>query len=65
MLRVCIALLAFGIGGCGWLAKQTIDVCVDYKGRHVCVGRKDGTWTFSGDLTPEEQDEILSGLSGR
>ena len=65
MLRLCFAFLALSIGGCSWLAQQNIDICVDYKGRHVCVGRKDGAWTFSADLSPEEQEEIISGLGGR
>ena len=62
MLRVCVAFLALAIGGCGWLEKQNIDVCVDYKGRHVCVGRKDGVWVFSADLNKKEQEEIIAGL---
>ena len=65
MLRICIALLALGIGGCAWLEKQNIDICVDYKGRHVCIGRKDGVWTFSVDLDQEEKDEIIAGLGSR
>jgi len=63
--RVC-ALAAFlaliPLTGCEWLQKQNIDICVDYKGRHVCVGRKDGAWTFSADLSKEEQNEIIAGL---
>lgn len=62
MFRICLALLALGMGGCSWLEKQNIDVCVDYKGKHVCVGRKDGTWIFSADLKRDEQDEIIAGL---
>lgn len=62
MLRICVAFLALAMGGCSWLQSQNIDICVDYKGRHVCVGRKDGQWTFSADLNKQEQDEIIAGL---
>ena len=62
MLRVCVAFLALGLGGCSWFERQNIDICVDYKGRHVCVGRKDGVWVFSADLNKQEQDEIIAGL---
>ena len=65
MKWICIAALALGIGGntgCSWLEKQNVDICVDYKGKHVCVGRKDGTWIFSADLKKEEQEEIVAGL---
>ena len=62
MLRICVAFLALAMGGCGWLEKQNIDICVDYKGEHVCVGRKDGAWTFSAELSQQEKDEIIAGL---
>lgn len=66
MRYVLAVVLALGMGGCAWLEKQNIDICVDYKGRHVCVGRKDGAWVFSADanLKPEEKDEIIAGLGG-
>lgn len=64
MRYVLAAILALGMGGCSWLAKQNIDICVDYKGKHICVGRKDGAWTFSTELKQEEKDEIIAGLGG-
>ena len=67
MMRICVlALLSVFLSlptvGCSWLEKQNVDVCVDYKGRHVCVSRKDGKWTFSADLNKEEQAEIIESL---
>ena len=65
MKWICIAALALGIGGttgCAWFEKQEFHACVDYKGKRICVGRKDGAWVFSADLKKEEQDEIIAGL---
>lgn len=64
MKRLCMVIALLALSGCSWLAKQNIDVCVDYKGRHVCVGRKDGAWVFSADanLKDNEKDEIIAGL---
>lgn len=63
MRRVCVAaFLVLSLAGCSWLEKQNIDVCVDYKGRHVCVGRKDGKWLFSADVTADEQADIIARL---
>lgn len=59
---VATALLLLSFCGCTWLASQNVDVCVDYKGRHVCVGRKDGAWTFSVDLNKNERDDIIASL---
>jgi len=62
MRWLCIGSLVFILCGCSWFEKQNIDICVDYKGRHVCVGRKDGVWVFSADLNKSEQDEIIASL---
>lgn len=66
-MRVCIAaLVLMMLGGCSWLEKQNVDICVVYRGKHVCVGRTDGRWVVSANdgtpLTLEERDEIISKL---
>lgn len=66
MLRICflvvVLALAGGGTGCSWLEKQNVDICVDYKGKHICVGRQDGKWIFSTKLEKQEEDEIIAGL---
>lgn len=62
MLRTCIASLALMLCGCEWLQRQNIDFCVDYKGQHICVGRKDGKWVFSADLDAAAQEEIIRSI---
>lgn len=66
MKWVCIASLAFMLAGCAWLEKQNVDICVVYRGKHVCVGRLDGKWVISAnDGTPlslDERNEIISKL---
>lgn len=57
-----LCLVAFLPVSCSWLEAQDIDVCVEYKGKHVCVGRKGGQWTFSAGLAPEEQTDIIKSL---
>ena len=47
------------LGGCSWLEKQNAEFCVVYKGRQICATRKDGVWSFSADLTKEEQEAIV------
>lgn len=71
VLALLSAFLALPLTGCAffkavgaWAEAQNIDVCMEYKGNHVCVGRKDGAWTFSADLSPEEQREIIIRLGG-
>ena len=60
MRYVLASVLALMLSGCSWLAAQDFEVCTDYKGYHVCVGRSGGAWTFKTDrpLSPEDEDEI-------
>lgn len=57
------------VTGCEWLQKQDVQVCVEYKGRHVCVGRHDGVWTFetfSGDpLSDDDKNDLVNLISAR
>lgn len=62
LLAVCT--LAFLLAGCSWIERQNIDVCLDWKGRHVCVGRKDGVWTVSGAVDKKDEDEVIASLGG-
>ncbi len=67
MVRSALLLLVLGLSGCGFLESVAVDVCVDYKGQHVCVGRANGLWTFTADLKPLstlEEDEIILSLGG-
>lgn len=58
---IVFALLS--LSGCSWLAKQDFDLCVDYKGKHVCVSRTGGIWKFgNGIVTKEEEDDIKKSL---
>ena len=54
------------LSSCTWLEKQNLDLCVDYHGRHICVGRKDGAWTVAANdgngLTDQERSEIIKSL---
>ena len=63
MIRLCfVAVLALGMGGCSWLEKQNAEVCVVYKGRQICAKRVDGVWSFSADLSKDEQDQIINDI---
>lgn len=71
MARFMLALaLCAALSGCkffeavgAWAAKQDVQVCVEYKGRHFCAGRQDGQWTFSANdgnpVTPDDEAGLL------
>lgn len=67
MMKALLAvLLALSMAGCAWLGSQDFDICTEYKGHHVCVGRLNGRWTFSAvkesgepvPLSPADEEAI-------
>jgi len=66
-MRFAFIALLMLVCGCEVLQEIAVDVCVDYKGQHVCVGRTNGNWTFTADLRPltiSEENEIILSLGG-
>ena len=53
------AILALCLSGCAWLDSQSFEVCYVYKGKQVCAKRINGVWSFSADLSKDEQEQII------
>lgn len=56
---LALAALVLAGGGCAFLKSvdakiPNMEVCLFINGKQVCV-KKNGTWSFSANLTPEEK----------
>lgn len=62
-MRYMLALSLLLFTGCAWLdAVPPVEVCVLYKGKKICASKVDGKWSFSAQLTADEEKEIVTAL---